>query len=275
MLPSSATAYSALQDFNSKRQSAQDIYSSANTQYDVGGGQQRVSALNGQVGNLQSSLDAVDPSVTGRTSGTFTTEAQRSALVGREQAPIATNLSRTQSNLGTQQQNLSTSQGLASQLASAMIGQDQTKYQGLLDQYNAAKAAEAAAEAQREWEAQQAEASRQFNVGEANKLAMSKAASGAGGAGSYNLGGGLGASASSAPSVTQRSDKGFNFTDASGHAISAAKYASLTGTDLNSLLVKMGQAGDRYAAEAYNSLTKVNNAKAKANVMKNYNALFW
>jgi hypothetical protein len=186
MMPSSAAALSTLSDFNSKRQSAQDIYSTANTQYDVGGGVQRVSALKGQVGNLQSSLDAVDPSVTGRTTGNFTTEGQRSALVGREQQPILGNLSKTQTNLGNEQGNLSTSQGLASQLASAMINQDQTKYQSLLDQYNAAVASEQAAEQKRQWEAQQAEAKRQFD----EQQAAAARAAGASGAGGYSLGGG-------------------------------------------------------------------------------------
>ncbi len=177
MMPSSATALSTLTDFNSKRQSAQDIYNTANTQYDVGGGTQRVSSLRGQVGNLQSSLEAVDPSVTGRTTGNFTTEAQRSALVGREQQPILGNLTKTQSNLGTEEQNLNTSQGLASQLASAMISQDQTKYQSLLDQYNAATAAEQAAEQKRQWQAT-------FDAQQAATAAAAKA----GGAGGYNVG---------------------------------------------------------------------------------------
>ncbi len=198
MLPSAVDANTALQNFNSTRKSAKDIYNEANTQYDVGGGVQRVSALKGQVGNLQSSLDAVDPSVTGRTTGTFTTEGQRSALVGREQQPIASNLNKTQTNLGNEQSNLTTSQGLASQLASAMIAGDQTKYQSLLDQYNAATAAEQAAEAKRQWQAQQDEAKREFD---AQQAAAAKAAS-ASGAGGYSLGGSAPTAAPTAPTNT-------------------------------------------------------------------------
>lgn len=247
MMPSSAQALSTLSDFNSKRQSAQDIYNTANTQYDVTGGQQRASSLKGLVGNLQSSLDAVDPSVTGRTTGNFTTEGQRSALVNREQQPILGNLSKTQSNLGTEESNLSTSQGLASQLASAMISQDQTKYQSLLDQYNAAVAAEAAAEQKRQYEADMAEKQREYN----ESLAASNAAAKAGGAGGYSLGGGGGGGAATATAqMQQRGDKGFNFQNAAGQGISAAAYSQAKGIPIRTLLSQMASAGDSGAATA-------------------------
>lgn len=265
MMPSSAAALSTLSDFNSKRQSAQDIYKGANDQYDVGGGVQRVSSLKGLVGNLQSSLEAVDPSVTGRTTGNFTTEGQRSALVNREQQPILGNLSKTQANLGTEQSNLSTSQGLAAQMASAMIAQDQTKYQSLLDQYNAATAAEQAAEQKRQWQAQ-------FDAQQAaaaEALRQSKAS----GAGSYNLG--AGAAKAAAPTMQPRSDGGFNFQDAAGKAISAAKFAQLTGQDVASVLRYMASKGDETARNAYVGLSKVANAKARENVIRQYSSLFW
>lgn len=150
----------------------------ANTQYGVGESQTRLSALKGLVGNLQSSVEAVDPSVTGRTTGTFTTEGQRQALVSKEQAPILGNLSKQQGALTSEQGDLTQKQTLASQMASALISDDRQKYQRLLDQYNASSAEDAAAEQKRQVEAAAAESTRQFNA----QLAASSAAKSAGSA---------------------------------------------------------------------------------------------
>lgn len=61
------------------------------------------------------------------------------------------------------------------------------------------------------------------------------------------------AAKSAAASYSQRaSDKGYNFTDHNGKAISAAQYAQLTGTSLRSLLASMAQSGDNGAKLALN-----------------------
>lgn len=156
--------------------------SQANDQSGVGAAQTRVSDLQGSVKNLQSSLDAVDPSVTGRTTGTFTTDAQRSALVGKESAPIQTKLATTNNDLGTAQGNFNTAQGNANTLASAILGQNQQTYQQLLDQYNGAAAEEKQQEAVREFNAQLQEQQSQDaeKVREANLAASSSAGTSAG-----------------------------------------------------------------------------------------------
>lgn len=153
----------------------------ANQQYGVGESQTRLSALKGLVGNLQSSVEAVDPSVTGRTTGTFTTEGQRQALVSKEQAPILGNLSKQQGALTSEQGDLTQKQTLASQMASALISDDRQKYQRLLDQYNASAAEDAAAEQRRQAEVQLAEQRRQFDISAAQSA--SKIASSGGGSG--------------------------------------------------------------------------------------------
>lgn len=61
------------------------------------------------------------------------------------------------------------------------------------------------------------------------------------------------------PVMAQRQDGGFNFTDASGGTISAATYAQKAGIGIGDLLYRMGQGGDRYAAQAYNQI-KANQA---------------
>jgi len=181
MPPSSAAAYQSLTAF--KPRTSTDVQGEADAKYDVAGSQTRLSSLRGLVGNLQSSVEAVDPSVTGRTSGTFTTEGQRQALVSKERAPILGDLSKQQGYASEAQQTLNTSQNLASQMASALLSDDKQTYQRLLDQYNAATAAEQAAEAKRQWEAAQAEQKRQFDA----QVAESRRASGSGGAGGYDV----------------------------------------------------------------------------------------
>lgn len=59
-----------------------------------------------------------------------------------------------------------------------------------------------------------------------------------------------GGSKAAAPKYTQRSDKGFSFTDAAGRPISAAQYAQATGTSFRSLLDIMARAGDKGAQTA-------------------------
>lgn len=171
MSPDTSAALASVQNF--KQLDPNQAISQANDTYGVAGNQTRLSALQGLVGNLQNSVEAVDPSVTGRTSGTFTTEGQRSALVSKERAPILTSLAKEQQATTGAQNALSTSQSLAGNLASALLSGDKTKYQQLLDTYNAAdaqdKQATAKAEADRTFQEQQ----RQFNVSAATKASGS------------------------------------------------------------------------------------------------------
>ncbi len=62
-------------------------------------------------------------------------------------------------------------------------------------------------------------------------------------------GGGGGSQASGPPTPQQRKDKGFNFQDPTGRAISARTYASLTNTPFSALLKQMAAAGDAGAAD--------------------------
>lgn len=226
----------------------------ANQKYDTAGSQTRLSALKGIVGNLQSSVEAVDPSVTGRTSGTFTTEGQRQALVSKERAPILGDLNKQQQAYTGEQQDYTQKQTLASQMASALLSDDKSKYQRLLDQYNSSTAQDTADEQRRQadqqaqqWQQQFNESQRQYN----ETLANSKAQSAASRASDT-------ASASNVPHAQQRGDKGFNFQDAGGKAISARTYAAQAGMDFNALLKQMSKAGDAGASDVLK-----NGAKSK------------
>lgn len=78
----------------------------------------------------------------------------------------------------------------------------------------------------------------------------SMSSGGGGASGGYNAAGGglnvVGLGASSSP----KSGGGFSFTDSQGNAISAAKYAQLTGTPFRTVLKKMAASGDSGARKA-------------------------
>lgn len=249
MPPSSATAYSALQSF--KAPDPTSVLNQANQQTGVTADQQRVSDLRGAVNNLTTSLNAVDPSVTGRTSGTFTTEAQRSALVNRESQPIQQDITNRSQDLNAANADLNTATGQSNTLTSAILGQGKDTYQSLLDQYNGALASEKAqADA-----AQQAIANKQ----EQEKIDISgRAATGQ----PIIINSGNAAAGSNAPQPIMAPKNnnngagGYAFEDGQGGSISAAKYASMTGKPLSGLLQQMAQGGDAGAADAYNKLAQ-------------------
>lgn len=92
------------------------------------------------------------------------------------------------------------------------------------------------------------------------------------------LGGG-GSSTVKSATATQRSDKGFDFTDANGQPISAATYAAAKNISFRSLLQTMANAGDAGAKQALNFVgddygydpNKVR-SKSLADI---YNSLVW
>lgn len=177
-MESSRDAYNSLKAFKSR--DLNSTMSEAETRYGVGAQRDRVTNLRGLVGNLQSAVEAVDPSVTGRTTGTFTTEGQRQALVNRERTPILGDLAKQQVALGQGEQGLNESLNQASNYANVLFNQDRDQYQRLLDRYNSTLAAEAEAERVRQFNEQQALAREQMAAQER----ANKAAQGAG-AGSY------------------------------------------------------------------------------------------
>lgn len=179
MSPSSQDAYAALQNFNNTRKSTSDILNEANAKYGVDDLTGRAKNYGVLVGNLQNSINAVDPSVTGRTSGSLVTEAQRSALVNREQQPLLKDLSTESQNYTNAQNDLNTARQQAGAYVTAVQGDQDTKYKALSDAYAAAVAAEQAAEQKRQYDADLAEKQREYNA----SLAASKAA-----ASGYNLG---------------------------------------------------------------------------------------
>jgi hypothetical protein len=127
--------------------------------------------------------------------------------------------------------------------------------------------------------AQMDEQKRQFDASQAldrQKLAASGSASnGLSGNALASLFAGGGGDAAPAPKMAQRKGGGFNFTDANGQTISAAKYAQLTGTPLGNLLQSMGASGDNYAAQVFNQIKAAPWSADNPDTKKAYSSIFW
>lgn len=159
MPPQVQNAYNALNSFKTK--SPTDYLNEANQQFGVGQAQNQVNSLNTTVSNLQNAINAVAPSVAGRTTGTFTTQAQRDALVAKEQQPLQTSLGTQAQALGNAQNAYSMAAQQAGNLASANASADTQRYNQLAQQYANAYGA---------WQdaLNLAEKQRQFNLSNAN-----------------------------------------------------------------------------------------------------------
>lgn len=249
MAPNATAAYDQLQSFNSSRPPATSYLDTANQKYGVDAANSQVSGLQSTIGNLQNAAAAVAPSVTGRTTGTFTTQGQRDALINREQSPIITNLNQQGQQLGQAQSAQQQAQSMASQFASGLASQDQQKYQSLLDQYNAANAADQFRQQQEsaQQQAQAAQAYQQQQLAEQIREFNNPQR-----AATTDLSGLLGSAKSSGQGaqLTQRAGGGYNFVDTNGTPINAAQYAQAKGVPYRTLLQQMANSGDAGAKTA-------------------------
>ena len=130
----------------------------------------------------------------------------------------------------------------------------------------------------RESEMNRDEQQRQFN----EQLAAQRRAAAASRASSAGYSGGYvsGSAGAPQPAAQQRQGGGFNFADASGRSVSAAKFAQLTGKPIGEVLFTMGKSGDRYAQQLYNTLKNdpffgKGNAGYDARIKKAYQPIFW
>ena len=254
MYPSSADAYKSLQNFSTNRKSQQQYIDEANSKYGLPASQDRVSKLRSTVGNLESSLDAVDPSVTGRTTGDFVTEGQRAALVNRERTPIISDLSKTGRLYSEAQQELSTNQSLADRWVSTLIGADDANYQKLLDQYNLTYAKE---QSDKTFNEQQ----RQFN----EQMALQKKAAASNSLDTSGIIKAItGNSSQTLPAgMVQKNNQfgnfdGYDFFAPDGKSkVTAGVWAKNNNVPLGDLLYQMGTAGDQTAARAYNWIKSI------------------
>lgn len=152
MQPTSAQALTQLTDYRAKRRNPFDILAEQKNKLGVDSVTGRVNNLRTGIINTENLLEGVDDSVTGRTSGTLTTEGARSRIVNLERQPIAKTLQTQTQGLTAAEQNL---RDLTEQATSGA----QLAYQGESDQenflqnlYNTVFQQEAAAEEKRRYE---------------------------------------------------------------------------------------------------------------------------
>lgn len=223
--------------YDANRKSSADILNEALNKYGVPEIRTRVSGIRTTLANTEAALNNVDPSVTGRTSQSLVTEAQRQRIVNNERAPIAQDYSTQSKTLSNESANLSDQEKAAQLLAQGQMNDYTVGRNALQSQYDSAAAREAE-------ERRRAEADRAY------QLDVQKSAS------SSRSGGGGGGGGSSAPSYQKRSGGGFNFQDANGKAISAGSYARITGTSWKGLLQSMANNGDAGAKDVLKNGSK-------------------
>ena|ERR1700741_3363738 len=155
------------------------LFGEARQRYGVDSINQRIGNLRSAITNTEQLLGGVDDSVTGRTSGTLTTEAARSRLVNLERQPISETLATQQGGLTNEQQNLGEATNQATTEAQLAYGGEQDQLGYLKSVYDALFARE-----------QQQEAIRQYNENLAleKKKASDAASAALAQIGAYNQG---------------------------------------------------------------------------------------
>lgn len=140
------------------------VLGQAQQQYGVQAAQDNVNRYKALTQNLTGAIAAVDPSVTGRTSGSLVTEGQRGALVDREKAPIISNLGTANEGLSDATTDYNTDNQNAKDSAASTIADATAKYNQLKDTYDISNTQEQQKASAAQTAADAAEKAREFNV---------------------------------------------------------------------------------------------------------------
>ena len=151
--PSSKEAQGDLTAYYKGRKNPVDYYNEATKNLGVPDARATVTRDRQAINDTNSLLDAVDPSVTGRTQGGLVTEAQRQGLVNKERAPITEALGDQTRAYTSSSANFADLMGQANQQAQFGQAADSNYLQALMQRldnsrYNEEAARQAAAEAQ-------------------------------------------------------------------------------------------------------------------------------
>lgn len=265
----SADALTQLQQTQASAQNPNDILSAQRQQLGVQGAQDTVTGLRGAINNTTKLLNQVAPSVMGRTGGSLVTNAQAGKQIQNEQAPISQNLSTETGDYNNAQQDLDKLNTEAQTAASGIYTGQQDKQSYLQNLYSTLYGKEQDAATTARQAAQDAEAKREFDVGESNKMASANAGA------SPTLGSSAGGlpQGVSLKNAQAGGGAGYNF-NFGGTPVSAARYAQLAGSDLRNILYNMGNSGDKTAAAALQDLTK-SGGKWTPEIKSKYSSLFW
>lgn len=149
--PNYDQAYGEYTDYLGKSKAPIDFYNEATNKLGIPDARARVARDRKSISDTQGLIDAVDPSVTGRTQGSLVTEAQRQGLVTKEKSPLLESMGRLSGIYGTSSGNLSDLMGQAQTQADyGFNGQNATTnaLQFRVQQAQASDAAKRAAAAQ-------------------------------------------------------------------------------------------------------------------------------
>lgn len=171
-MDSSANYLKQYQDFTNSRLTPEAYVKKYSAELGADKAKESVNAARGVVRSTQDTLKAVPDSVSGRTSGSLVSDAQRSRLVQNEVAPL--NEALAGQSEAYNDANIDYKDVLSQVQNRTALGLqgDETKSSSLMDLYKTAAEAERAAEQKRLQEAQMAEERRQFDA----QLAESRAA---------------------------------------------------------------------------------------------------
>lgn len=168
IMANSAQIAKQLAQYDKSRKSSDKILNESMAQYGVPEIRNRVAGLRTTLTNTENALNAVDPSVTGRTSRSLVTEAQRSRIVNQEREPIAAQYGQQAGVLSNESANLTAQEQAANQLAQGRINDYQIGRTALQSQYNDAATREAKAlakaQADRAYKLQKQQADRSYKL---------------------------------------------------------------------------------------------------------------
>lgn len=254
-----------------------DVLNNAQQTAGISGLQNGINLFNSQLSGTKGLIDNLNTDTQVRTAGTGANQAYLDRLRAAEGGQLNTQLSRLTSGLGDVTNAFNTSNANTGQLLSATQADQQTalhplelQINSLSDQF-ARQITGFTTGAQNEldtlmtklqnqqtlnndeWQRANSLADQETQFQQARELAAQQSASTNAFLGSGLTGKSTGVGAAIAKNG-QNGSGGFNFTDANGSSISAATFAKNNGIGLGDLLYRMGQQGDKFAAQTYNNL---------------------
>jgi hypothetical protein len=137
-MESSSAVAGQLADYDSKRVTSEQAMNEALGQYGVPELRKSVADWRTTTANTRNALNAVDPSVTGRTSQSLVTEAQRQRMVASEREPIAGQLNEQTIASGQDEAALRDALGMATTTATNKVNDWNTGRQSLVDRRDTA-----------------------------------------------------------------------------------------------------------------------------------------
>jgi hypothetical protein len=141
--PSVKQAQADVVRYDKGRPRGSDIYSSVSADLGIPDARAQLSRDRAAIENTNNLIEAVNPSVTGRTQGSLVTEAQRQGLVNKETAPLMAGLGKQTGAYNTSQGAFADLMGQAQLKAQLAIQDQDTIYNQLLQRLQYAQQAEA------------------------------------------------------------------------------------------------------------------------------------